>query len=372
MSDYSITSLFVATTGTLGAGAPQTLTGGQIGVYNPDYTIATSGTIAAKPYIYIKEGRVEVVPGLGTKTSDKIAISNVIDWYKVVANSNVPVQITTFSNFTLQCQQDIVITFVLHSSYIDTFYYNGLTRSVTVTSACCNCGTAPCTVLATTDIQNFVDAAVAKLQADPLLSKYLTFQRQSSLGTSTLVVTELPLTVYGQSCDPAADPFEWDRLWFRGFATADPALTQDFEVLNYCAQVATVTVNQRSLYDAGSSAQISQLERNFYSFQTSRLKSLFRMGGFNEAFTSYVVAGTYYDTYYLKYIPYQASNEFTDVIGQTETIILAFATGTAGAFETLLTAFIGAPVDQSATNPTTTTTTSTTSTSTTSTTTLFP
>ena len=375
MSDYSITSLFVATTGSLGAGASATLTGGQIGVYlpAPTYTVATTGNIAGAAYIEIKEGRLESIPGEGSKSSDKIAAGNVIDWYKVTAVSNGSTEIATFSNFTPLCQQDITFTIVAHSSYIDTLYYNGLTQSVTVTSDCCNCGTAPCTTLTGTDIQNLVDAAVAKFQLNPILANYFVFSRVGTGTNSTLVVTELPLTVYGQPCDIAVNPFEWDRIWFRGFVIANAPTTQDFQVLNACAQVGTVTINQRSLYVNGSSDQIAQLEKNFYSYQTSINKALYRMGGFNEAFTSYVTAGNFYDMYYIKYSNYKdQGSTFTEIVGQTQTIILAFATGTGSTFETLLTAYLGAPADKSSTNPTTTTTTSTTSTSTTSTTTLFP
>jgi hypothetical protein len=86
-----------------------------------------------------------------------------------------------------------------------------------------------------------------------------------------------------------------------------------------------------------------------------------------------VTANTYYDTYYIKYFPY---DEYLAVwnpgVVQDSTVIIAFPTGTGTSFETLLTAYLGAPTDYSGTNPTTTTTTSTTSTSTTSTTTLIP
>lgn len=373
MSQFSITTLFVATGGTLAStGTTADLTPGQLGVFRPDYSIATTGNIAAASYIYIAQGRIEVVPGLGSKRSDRIASSAIVEWYKVTSVANTSVQITTFSGFNLLCNQDITLSFVLHSNYINTLYYNGLTQSVVVTSACCNCGTAPCTVLTGTDVQNFVDAAVAKLQANPLLSRYLTFQRQSSGATSTLVVSELALTKYGQPCDVSAFPFEWDRLWFRGFAISGPPTTQDYEVLNSCSQVATVTVNQRSTYDMGSSDSIKQLEKNFYSFQTGNFKALYNEVGWNGAFSTYVTDGTYYDTYYLKFYPKNQGLTFTDYTMETETVIVAFPAGNGATFETLLTAFAGAPVDESSTNPTTTTTTSTTSTSTTSTTTIFP
>ena len=373
MAEFSIPLLLIATNnGTLGSVATNLLAGGVIGVYDNTYAVASSGTIAAKPYIYIAEGRIESIPGVGSKRSDKIAAGNVIDWYKVTSISNNVTEIATFSNFSVLCQQDITFTVLLHSSYIDTLYYNGLTRSVTVTSACCNCGTAPCNSIAAGDIQNLVDAAVAKFSQDTILANYVVFSRVGTGASSTLVVTELPLTVFGQACDIAVNPFEWDAIRFRGFVIANAPTTQDFQVLQLCSQVGTVTINQRSSYLAGSSAEMQQLEKNYYSYQSDILKALYRQAGWNEGFQTYVTPGTFYDVYYLTYSLYKAGDTFTDIVGQRQTVIIAFTAGNGGAFETLMTAFLGAPLDKSATNATTTTTTSTTSTSTTSTTTLFP
>jgi hypothetical protein len=375
MSDFSITTLFVVSNTTLATtGSTQNLLAGQVGIFDNAYVIGNSGTIATKPYIYIAQGRVESIPGTGSKRSDRIALANILEWYKVTAVSNGSTEIATIGTFTPLCQQDITVTIVAHSSYIDTLYYNGLTQSVTVTSDCCNCGTAPCTTQTGVDIDNLVNGLVAKLQQNTILANYFTFAKVGTGTSSTIQIGELPLTAYGQPCDIAVNPYEWDRIWFRAFVIANAPTTQDFQVLNQCSQVGVVTINQRSLYLAGSSDQIAQLEKNFYSYQTPILKALYRQGGYNEAFTSYVTPGTFYDTYYVKFMPYKTSPAatFTDVVGETETVILAWPTGTAGAFETLLTAYLGAPADKSSTNPTTTTTTSTTSTSTTSTTTLFP
>jgi hypothetical protein len=372
--DYSLTSLFVATSGTLAStGSTQNLTGGQIGVFLPDYTIANAGNIAAAKYVYIREGRIEVIPGLGSKTSDKIAANKVIEWYKITAVSNVPTQIQRIDNWNLQCSQQITFSFVLHSSYIDTGFFNGLTQSFVVGTPCCECGANPCTDVSGTALQNFVDEAAAIGNAHPQLSQFLTFSRFGTGSSSALYVTEKPLTVYGNPCDLTAYPWEYDRLWFRAFVIAGPVTTQDFIVADACDVVATSTVVQRSDYGTGSSAEIKQMEYDFYSYQTSHFKSLYKYQSWNMAFQSYVTDGTYYDTYYIKYYPY---DEYLDTwnpgVPQDQTIIVAFPTGDGAAFETLMEVYLGDVTDFSGTNPTTTTTTSTTSTSTTSTTTLIP
>jgi len=372
--DYSLTSLFVATSGTLASsGSTQNLTGGQIGVFLPDYTIANAGNIAAAKYIYIREGRIETIPGLGSKTSDKIAANKVIEWYKITAVSNIPTQIQSISGWNLQCSQQVTFSFVLHSSYIDTGFFNGLTRSFVIDTPCCECGANPCTDVSGTALQNFVDEAAAKGNADPMLSQFLTFSRFGTGDNSVMYITEKPLTVYGNPCDLEAYPWEYDRLWFRAFVINGPVTTQDFIVNDACDIIATSTVVQRSDFGTGSSAEIAQMEKDFYSYQTSHFKSLYKYQSWNQAFQSYVTAGTYYDTYYIKYYPY---DEYLDTwnpgVPQDQTIILAFPTGTGTDFETLLEVYLGDVEDFSGTNPTTTTTTSTTSTSTTSTTTLIP
>ena len=136
--DFSLTTLFVAQSGTLASsGSTQNLTAGQLGLFRPDYSIATAGNIAAAKYFYVAQGRIESVPPnnaagwgpstgnqLGSKRSDKIAASKVIEWYKVTAVSSVPTQIQSIANWNLECGKQITFAFVLHSSYIDTGFFN--------------------------------------------------------------------------------------------------------------------------------------------------------------------------------------------------------------------------------------------------------
>ena len=61
MADFSLTTLFVVPVGnTLPSPgtSTQNLTAGQVGFFRSDYTVATAGNIAASPYFYVAQGRV--------------------------------------------------------------------------------------------------------------------------------------------------------------------------------------------------------------------------------------------------------------------------------------------------------------------------
>jgi hypothetical protein len=168
------------------------------------------------------------------------------------------------------------------------------------------------------------------------------------------------LTKYGQPCDVAAFPFEYDRLYFRTFVYSGPATTADFIVADACNIVADATVVQTSNYASGTSEEIAQLEKNYYSYQAGYLKHLYRMAGYNQNFESWVSAGTTYDTYYIKFNTYEKSAyQWGDYIHEDSMVIIAVPQGSAAAVSVsaILTAGLGAPEDKSACLTTTTTTT---------------
>ena len=362
MADFSLTTLFVVPVGNTlpSAGSTQDLVAGQVGIFKSDYTVANAGNITSKPYFYVAQGRSNTYLQ-GSKRSDKIASngSNVSEWYKVTGNSSVTTQITEVGAWNVTPGTDVTITLRAHSSYIDTLYFNGFTRSVTVKGACLACNGDPC---AQVDHQVLVDEFIAKFnQHAPgnnpdniSFSTFWTFSRSGSGQNSKLVITAKPLTAYGQPCDVAAFPYEYDRMYFRTFAYAGPATTADFIVADSCNIVAESTITQHSSYPTGSSAEIAQLEKNFYSYQAGYLKHLYRMAGYNENFESWVSAGTTYDTYYIKFNTLdKAAYQWGDYIQEDSTVIIAApAGGTASAIETVLVAALGAATDQTAGTPT--------------------
>lgn len=394
MADFSLTTLFVVPVGqtTLpSSGSTQDLTAGRVGFFRNDYSVATAANIAAAPYFYVAQGR-ENTYLQGSKRSDKIkgcpsgagCSSNVTEWYKVSGCATSAVQITDVGGWNVQCGEVVTLTLRAHSSYLDTLYFNGFTRSVTVQAPCCDCGADPC---ADVNVPALIDQFIAKLnQGAPgtnpdniTLSDFFTFQRIGNNASAVLRISGKPLTKYGQPCDVAAFPWEYDRMWFRTFVYQGPATTADFIVADNCDIVANPVVVQRSSYPTGTAEEIAQLEKNFYSYQAGYLKHLYRMQGYNPNFESYVSTGTIYDTYYIKFNEYNRSEyQWGDYVYEDSMVIIAVPNaatpgnaGIAAAVEAVLEAGLGTVVDNNACITTTSTTTVAPSTTTT-TSTLIP
>jgi hypothetical protein len=383
MADFSLTTLFVVPVGQTtfpSSGSTQNLTAGQVGVFSDNY-VATN-TPGSFPYFYIAQGRTNTYLQ-GSKRSDKIAgcgesagcKSNVTEWYTVTGCPTAATQITDVTNFVAKCGDVITLTLRAHSSYIDTLYFNGFTRSVTVQAPCCDCGADPCD---TVDTNALIDQFIAKLtQAapgdNPDNISFNTFYTFENIGGTILRISAKPLTKYGQPCDVAAFPFEYDRMYFRTFVFAGPATTADFIVADNCNIIATPVVVQRASYAVGTSDEIKQLEKNFYSYQAGYLKHLYRMAGYNANFESWVSDGTTYDTYYIKFNEYGKSNYvWGDYITEDATVIIAVPQAASATLSAILEDALGTP-EGGNTCVTTTSTSSTSSTSTTtSTTTLIP
>jgi len=403
MADFSLTTLFVVPVGSeiASSGSTQNLTAGQVGFFKSDYTVATTGNIASSPYFYVAQGRTNTYLQ-GSKRSDKIAgigavqsfnltggaetitvnpntiKSNVTEWYKVDGCPTPANQITKVEGWNVKCGDIVTMTLRAHSSYIDTLYFNGLTRSVTVQAPCCDCGGDPCD---TVDVPALIDAFILKLQQQApginpdniSLNKFFQFQRVGNDANAQLVISGKPLTVYGQPCDVAAFPFEYDRMYFRTFVYSGPATTADFIVADNCNIVADATITQRASYATGTSAEIIQLEKNYYSYQAGYLKHLYRMNGYNENFESWVSDGTTYDTYYIKFNEYDKSTySWGDYIKEDSMVIIAAPTGSLStAVNAILEVALGS-VGYDNTCVTTTSTTTTVWPTTSTTTTLIP
>lgn len=371
MADFSLTTLFVVPVGSTIASADSTqdLTPGKVGFFKSDYSVANVGNIAASPYFYVAQGRTNTYLQ-GSKRSDKIkgcpsgsgCSSNVTEWYKVHGCPTPQVQITDVDNWNVKCGDVVTITLRAHSSYVDTLYFNGFTRSVTIQAPCCECGADPCTEV---DYVALVNQFIAAFEAsapgnNPDNISFSTFYEFSQDVPGVLTITAKPLTKYGQPCDVAAFPFEYDRLYFRTFVYSGPATTADFIVADACNIVADANVIQTANYASGTSDEILQLEKNYYSYQAGYLKHLYRMAGYNQNFESWVSAGTTYDTYYIKFNTYEKSAyQWGDYIQEDSMVIIAVPQGSAAAVSVsaILTAGLGAPEDKSACLTTTTTTT---------------
>jgi len=372
MADFSLTTLFVVPVGSsiASAGSTQDLTPGQVGFFKSDYAVANAGNIASSPYFYVAQGRTNTYLQ-GSKRSDKISgcpsgsscKSNVTEWYKVSGCPYPATQVTDVSGWNVQCGDIVTLTLRAHSSYIDTLYFNGFTRSVTVQAPCCECGGDPCVNV---DVPALIDQFIYQLELQApgnnpdniSFNTFYQFQRIGNDANAILRITGKPLTKYGQPCDVAAFPWEYDRMWFRTFVYSGPATTADFIVADACNIVADAQVIQRASYPSGTSDEIKQLEKNFYSYQAGYLKHLYRMAGYNENFESWVSDGTTYDTYYIKFNEYDKSAySWGDYIKEDSMVIIAAPQALSAAVQAILEAALGTVVDDNVCVSTTSTTT---------------
>lgn len=379
MADFHLPVLFVVpvsnslpTTG-IGAG---TLTDGRFAISKDDaMTIATAANVSTAKYIQFLQGRPAL--SLGTKRSDKIVASKVKQWYKVTGNATAAQEIWQFSDFTAGCDEDITLTLRGHSAYLDTVAYNGFTRSVTIKTPCCDCGADPCTNVSNEDL---IDLFLEKIAQENSVQNYSnvlnistfwTFEKVGTGDNAVLNAIGAPITEYSKFCNVALEPWQYDRIWFRGWVYKNPDVTVDFIVYDRCEQAATATLMQRSSFPRGTSDEIYQMQIDYYSYQ-SDFKHLFQLSQFNQKFENYVTDGTVYDTYYIIYDPKDDDYSWSPVYKQDAMVILAIPQGETSTIETILTTYLGAITNNSGAAITTTTTTSTTSTSTTTTTTLIP
>ena len=350
MADFSLTTLFVVPVGQTAlpsTGSTQDLTAGQVGFFNQDYAaIGNVQDVGDGSYFYVAQGRSNTYLQ-GSKRSDKISlkaqgpsatptnrnVNNVSELYSVKGCATALNQITEVDGWNVQCGEVVTLTLRGHSSYIDTLYFNGFTRSVTVNAPCCECGGDPCLDV---DVPALIDQFIAKLEQQApgnnpdniSFNSFYTFARSGNDAAAKLVITGKALTKYGQPCDVAADPFEFDKLRFHAFVYAGPATTADFIVADNCDIVAVATDVQQSSYPRGTSEEIAQLEKNYYSYQAGYLKSLLRMGGFNQNFESHVTPGIVYDTVTIRFNEFdKAAYQWGDYIMQDSTVIIAIPQG---------------------------------------------
>ena len=386
MADFSLTTLFVVPVGNTlpSSGSTQNLTAGQVGIFLNDYSVATAGNIAAAPYFYVAQGRTNTYLQ-GSKRSDKISgcpggsscKTNVTEWYKSLGCPTPVNQVTDVVDFTVKPGEIVTLTLRGFSSYLNTLYFNGFTRSVTVNAPCLGCGDDPCTDV---DVPALIDDLIYHLELDApgnnpdniTLNQFYQFQRIGNDSSALLRISGKPLTAYGQPCDVAAFPWEYDRFYFRTFIFSGPATTADFIVDDPCNRVAQPVITQRSNYPVGTSAEVQQLEKNFYSYQAGYLKHLYRMNGYNENFESWVTDGQIYDLYYIKFNEYDKSAyQWGDYIMEDSMVIIAVPENQTSAIEAILVAGLGAVAGDTACI-TTTSTTTTVWPSTSTTTTLIP
>lgn len=341
MPNFAIPKLFVVPTGnTLPTGATSALTPGQFGIYLPTGVPATAGTAATAQYLQMFQGNKIVEPWVPNKRSDQIYPRRVKRWDKMVARTTVTPQITQVDQIELMCEEEFTLTLRLDSALINNVWWNGLTHSFPVKAPCCECGEDPCTSLTDADYDAIYADMMNQINNHVDLKNFITATVTGAGALSKLILTGKPLpNPWAGTVDPHNNPFRFDRLSFRTYLHKGPDVSQDFEVPDRCDIPGVVTVMQRAQYVSGSADEVKQMEKNYFSYDTT-YKEIFCDTDYNGTFVSLVDAA-FYDLYFIKF---EAPENLAwhAALPEDEMVIIAVPTGTGAAIEAILVALFGA------------------------------
>lgn len=340
--DFSLTRVFVVTPGqtTPTTGTTATLTANQTGVFGQSYTPLTALTAPDAQFMFIGQGRPNTDLNLKSIKSDKIYANKIVEMYKIVAQPTPQQQIWTVNNWNMHCGEEVTITLRLFSSYINTSFFNGMTRSFTVSTPCCDCDGDPCATLEAANVQAVVDEFVTKINENSLVNRYVVASRTGTGLTSALVLTGQGVDEYGLPCDINAFPYEYDLVNFRVFAYKNPPTTQDLLVDDPCDVFATATLTQNLIYPRGTSEQVIWQEKYFFPYKIPAFKERYSMPGYNPLYVSNVVDGTSYDEYVIKFRT-EEPNTWADYVLQDATVRIFIPTGEGATLEAILEAGAG-------------------------------
>jgi len=351
--DFALTTMFVVPVGNTlpTAGSSEDLTDGKFGIFQDDArTIATAATVPTADYIQLIQGRPS--SPYQSKRSHEIFSKNIKSFYKTVAKA-AQVEIWEISDFNVPVTDSVSLTLVGHSKYLDGLYVGGFRKTYTIPAGCLECGADPCTVVPNEDV---IDAFIARYNEDVAqapdaanIPAFYTFAKVGTGDDAVLRITAKPYTEEGVPCDPALNPYNFDRMWFKPNVYLGADTTADFIVEDDCPVPATTTLTQKSNYAVGTAAEVKALETRYRSYQ-SGFKTTFQDPGFNPDAESLVDDGTTYNVYYLQYNR-PVNFTWNDHVYEDLASIVAVPAGSATdtAMTTILTAFYKAPQDKTGT-----------------------
>lgn len=283
------------------SGSTQNLLEKQFGVFLPNYTPAAAGTSAAAKYLYLAQGRPTSAPHLPSKKTEKIYKDLVTDWYKVPAKTANTVQVTEIKNWNLKCDQSISVTLRAFSNYINVTHTGGMVRGVVVNTPCCDCDSSDvCTPLSDADTLAVVQEIAQKLNADKTLSPYVT----ATVTGTTVANIKLVLTAAAPKVDPPSWNLDVNGPWqdviqFYAWVKEGGIMTEPI-VADSCTDLADVVKTATGSFKLGTSEDIKRMERLYYRYDNID-GALNSDPDYNPFFTSNVVDGQFYTTYFINF-----------------------------------------------------------------------
>lgn len=205
--DYSINRIFVPLSTLVTTGDTSTLGTQRMGFYNPKTFQALAAYNVDELLVAFGSG----VDKWGSFKTSAIKKTNVIDFTKSVANTTAKQQITYIGwdevedskSPTFKCDEEYIMTFLIREYYSRGIYQPLIRESIRIKTACCDDCSSNCDSL---DCKVYMQEAVDKINANPLLSKYLTAELVSKCtGSAATKVFALTLPDPGTNVGGVSD-----------------------------------------------------------------------------------------------------------------------------------------------------------------------
>ncbi len=220
----------------------------------PDAFKLVFGTGTNNKYGTFKTGVIKQKNILSvTKTSPDLSVTQQVSylgWDE--ASAATPV---------FKCDEEYVVTLKIDEYWSKGIYQPMIQESVVVKTACCSeCG-GDCDALSAS---TYMTAIVTKINASPLLSKYVVASLVSSGSNYGVKLVGKALDEFGNACVPDAVPYVFNLVRFKAHVHEGPYNTQDFDIENSCAAW-TITYATPVKYPIGVKAAMAEMERHYFT-----------------------------------------------------------------------------------------------------------
>ena len=203
----------------------------------------------------------------GTFKTGVIKQSNILSVTKTNADLTVTQQVSyigwdeaSAATPVFKCDEEYVVTLKIDEYWSKGIYQPMIQESVVVKTACCSeCG-GDCDALSAS---TYLTAIVTKINASPLLSKYVVASLVSSGSNYGVKLVGKALDEFGNACVPDAVPYVFNLVRFKAHVHEGPYNTQDFDIENSCAAW-TITYTTPVKYPIGAKAAMAEMERHYF------------------------------------------------------------------------------------------------------------
>lgn len=203
----------------------------------------------------------------GSFKSSTIKQSNIVSVTKTNADLSILQQITyigfdevSAATPTFSCDEEFSVTLKINEYWSKGVYQPMIQESIRVKTDCCDTCSGGCDNL---DAEAYMTEIAAKINANPLLSKYVTALKVGSGANWGVKLTGKVVDEFGNACVPDAVPYIFNLVRFKVAVHPGPYNTMDFDLADGCSPWA-ITTTQEIKYPIGDKAAMAEMERHFF------------------------------------------------------------------------------------------------------------